>query len=563
VAIAIAAVADPVITLSRPAPRVVVVAQLASSSVASAESLLRAALPASEISVRLATGGGLPCAPDESCVMVADGSVDVDLPEDLRGPVSLIRVGVPAGPNLVVQSVAAPRTQHSAGSGMLRVAMTGAGLQGRRTELRVTDGSATVGSASHEWKQDGDATVDVPWWPLSEGSRTLRVAAVPFDGEASAIDNAVDVGVTVSSQSISVLVFEARPSWASTFVRRALEDDRRFRVEHRAGLAPALAAGTAGGRLDARTLDAVPVAIVGGPHGLSSGDVALLERFVGVRGGTLILLPDGPPAGASARLFTGRWTEHLEASASAVGALRASETLRLPEASPFDVVLGAVKGRAAIVLSPTGNGRIVVSGAMDAWRYRDADGGAFDRFWRSLVFESAAASGSLQLSFARSIVAPGTQVPFTVRQRQMDAVSQRNVFASATCGDGAARAIRLWPQGAAGLFAGMVPTDGDESCDVRVEVESGPVAQGGIAVTNGASDSVASVMGKLERVAVRTGGVVVTAGDEGAVTAALASAAEQPSEPAAFHPMRSPWWMSPFVACLSLEWWLRRRAGLR
>ena len=29
------------------------------------------------------------------------------------------------------------------------------------------------------------------------------------------------------------------------------------------------------------------------------------------------------------------------------------------------------------------------------------------------------------------------------------------------------------------------------------------------------------------------------------------------------HPMRSTWWLLPFVVCLSSEWWLRRRRGLR
>jgi hypothetical protein len=29
------------------------------------------------------------------------------------------------------------------------------------------------------------------------------------------------------------------------------------------------------------------------------------------------------------------------------------------------------------------------------------------------------------------------------------------------------------------------------------------------------------------------------------------------------HPMRSVWWIVPFGACLSAEWWLRRRRGLR
>ena len=29
------------------------------------------------------------------------------------------------------------------------------------------------------------------------------------------------------------------------------------------------------------------------------------------------------------------------------------------------------------------------------------------------------------------------------------------------------------------------------------------------------------------------------------------------------HPMRSVWWIVPFAACLSVEWWQRRRRGLR
>ena len=256
VAIAVVAVADPVMTRSRPAPRTVVVAQLASVSVASVESAIRQGLPNADVGVRSAIDRRLPCAPDEACVIVTDGSVDVDLPQDLQGPVSLIHLRLPAGPNVSIKSVAAPRRHHGAGSGVLRVTLAGSGVSGRRTEVRVTDGAATVGSASHEWKQDGDAAVDVPWWPLGEGGRALRVAAVPFDGEASAIDNVVDAGVSVSSSPIGVLMFDARPSWAGTFVRRALEDDSRFRVEHRAGLAPALAVGTAGGRLDARSLDA-------------------------------------------------------------------------------------------------------------------------------------------------------------------------------------------------------------------------------------------------------------------------------------------------------------------
>ncbi len=38
-----------------------------------------------------------------------------------------------------------------------------------------------------------------------------------------------------------------------------------------------------------------------------------------------------------------------------------------------------------IVSAPRGTGRLLLSGAMDAWRFRAADNGAFDRFWPSTI----------------------------------------------------------------------------------------------------------------------------------------------------------------------------------
>ncbi|MDP2319768.1 MAG: hypothetical protein Q8O42_10570 [Acidobacteriota bacterium] len=559
-AIAVAAIADPVLTVSRPVPHRVVVARLASTNAEAEEAAIRSAWPGAEVSVRAASHGRLPCARGESCVMVADGSMAADWPDDLEGPVSLIRVGTPAGPNVAIQSALVSSAQSAAASGIVRATLAGTGMAGRRTEIHVTDGAATVGSAVHEWTADGEAAIEVAWWPLGDGPRALRVAALPFDGEASAIDNAIDVGVTVNSNRTRVLVFEARPSWASAFVRRALEDDPRFEVEHRVGLAPSLVAGTSGTRLTVPTLDAVPVVVAGGLDGLGADEVSLFERFVRERGGTLILVPDREVSGAAARLVSGQWTEHLEASPAAVGRLRASETLRLVRATPFDTVLGAIADRPVIVVSPAGRGRVVVSGAMDAWRHRDADGGAFDRFWRSLVLESASAGDALQIDLRQPIAMPGAHVPFTVRHRQMQAALSRTVTASATCGAGAAEPIRLWPQGAPGVFSGSVPMERGEPCEVRVEVEDGPAAARGIAVSTGATSSVSAVMRELERIAEQTGGGI---GDLATATEALAGMPAPGETPTPSHPMRSPWWMSPFVACLGLEWWLRRRSGLR
>jgi MoxR-like ATPase len=38
---------------------------------------------------------------------------------------------------------------------------------------------------------------------------------------------------------------------------------------------------------------------------------------------------------------------------------------------------------------------------------------------------------------------------------------------------------------------------------------------------------------------------------------------QAPRGPQRRHPMRSAWWLVPFAACLSGEWWLRRRHGQR
>lgn len=562
IAIAMAGVIDPVMTVSRQAPRRVVLARLASADTAAVESAVRAGLPGVDVSIRSRVDGRLPCDPGVPCIVLADGSIEAEIPSDVTGPLSVIELATPAGPNVEIRSVTATSVQRAAGAGLVRVTMTGEGMQGRRTEVRVLDGGALVGSASHEWSAGSEAVVDVPWWALAAGSRALRVEAVPFDGEATLIDNAVDVGVSIALDAVPVLVFDTRPSWASTFVRRVLEDDQRFRVEYRVGLAPGMDAATPAGRLDPRSLDAAGVVVVGGPEGLSARDVDLLERFVRTRGGTLILLPDRMPAGPVTRLLGRGCSEHLEASPAAVGSLRASETLRLAEAGPGDVTLGGVNGRPVMVLSPRGNGRLVVSGAMDAWRYRDADAGAFDGFWRSVVLEAGVLSASLRLEFAQPIAAVARPMPFVVRSQRMDPAAAERVWATVTCVAEATQVVRLWPGGAPGVFTGVVP-GGREACQLQVALDDGSVVSGGLAVTAGASDTVSAVLARLVRAAHGSGGVVARAGEEQAVTSALASGLDPGAAPIPIRPMQSPWWMFPFVTALGAEWWLRRRSGLR
>ncbi len=571
--IAIAGVTDPAASVDRvPPQRITVVTAVAEEAGDIQSAVVIAVGRDAEVRERRPIGSKLPCAPDQPCVVIADGSVDVDLPLDRAtaphegvpyASTSLIKVVPAAGPNVELSAAIVSSHQHSAAAGSIHVEMTGTGVSGRRTGVRVIDGAAVVGSATHEWKSDGSASIDVPWWPISDGARVLRVEAVPADGEVTAIDNSIEAAVTVHASRMPVLVFEPRPSWASTFVRRALEDDPRFAVQSRARLGPTLVEGTPSARLDATALQSATVVIVGAPDALSSSEVDLLDRYVRVRGGTLVLLPDRAPAGAASRLFPGRWTEHLSSIPESIGPMRATEILRRPAVDSTDVVLGSSSGLPTIVMSATGTGRVVVGGAMDAWRYRDANEGAFDRFWRGIVVEAGAQGAELGIQLRHTLAAAGTAVQFEVRSRHMQPPKSETVRANVRCGDGAAQMIRLWPQGEQGAYAGEWPVGDASECQLYVSIAGGPSSSTSLAVVRAPTRGVKATLANLERLVAATSGVSVVAGEEQKVGEHLRARAPASAVRTSTRPMHSPWWILPFAVCLAGEWWLRRRDGLR
>jgi hypothetical protein len=557
VAIAIAGVIDPAWSRTvAPEPPVVAI-HLTAADTPAIDRALRDALGGRELVAREAESHRLPCGPDEDCVLIADGSNDADRAEDARRPMSMIVAKASGSPNVAIKSVMVIPAHHAA-SGMARVGLIAEGGQGRSTEIRVVDGGATVGSATQTWASSS-ATVDVPWWPIATGARALRVEAVPFEGEQTTSDNRLDVGVTIAAGRASVMVFDARPSWTSTFVRRALEDDGRFAVGYRARVAPALTAGTRNAALDAETLDDVSALIIGSPDALTAEDVTLLDRYVRVRGGTLVLLPERRIDGAPASLFQGKWTEHLTADPESIGPLRASEVLRMTDAPIASTVIGRSGSLASIVSLPAGNGRVIVSGAMDAWRYRRQSG--FDSFWRTLLAEGASAGEGLSLAFARTLAPIGSRARFRLRDRHFDSPSSVEASATARCDEGPATAVRLWPAGAIGEFEGELPAAAVGQCVVEATVD-GRVTTAAVAVVERAASGVDETLARLERAVRASGGVVATAGDESVVAKTFAREATL-SSVVSVHPMRVFWWMFPFAACLTAEWWLRRRQGLR
>src|SRR5262249_29891243 len=145
------------------------------------------------------------------------------------------------------------------------------------------------GFASHRWTATDEqwhASLDVV--PIGEPPFVVRVEAATTGSAAPAV---ADVVVQRRDDPLRVEFFDARPSWASTFVRRALESDPRFAVESMSADARTLSARTAGAvPLRDRALDAFSAVIVGGLDRVSAGDVAALERYMRERGGTVVML---------------------------------------------------------------------------------------------------------------------------------------------------------------------------------------------------------------------------------------------------------------------------------
>jgi hypothetical protein len=516
--------------------------------------------------VRVHQVGGarlVPCAVETQCVVLTDGTTRLEWPRDRVGPVSLVRLEQTDAPNVQIAGVSSDASVRAGAQGVIEVTLRATGLAGSRTRVRVQDEDAVVGEGAHEWKADGSAAVSIPWWPVAEGARLLKVGAEPAPAERAVVDNTIDLSVNVTAgDRLPVLVYEPRPSWAATFVRRAIERDPRLTVHARVRLGHTLVAGHATGGLDEASLQEAHAAVIGAPDALEPVEVDLLDRYVRVRGGSLVLLPDRALGSVVARLVSGTWREHVRPDAELVGALRASEFLALQQPGQFDRVLAGSAEGAIVASSPAGAGRVIVSGALDAWRYR-ASSDDFDRFWQALVADAAAAGGpSFRVAVDRPLVEPGETVAIAVEHRTLVGGAGTTARATLHCEGGRESPLRLWPARAPGAFTARVRVSEPGTCRVAASAGEAPPAAAVFRVAPRPARSIAASFDELEDRVRFTGGWSVHAGQEAELAEHLRRATPDRAELVTVYPMRSPWWMLPLAACLGIEWWDRRRRGL-
>jgi hypothetical protein len=330
---------------------------------------------------------------------------------------------------------------------------------------------------------------------------------------------------------------------------------------------------------DERALSAYATIIVGSPEQLTAGDVSGLDAFMRRRGGRIVLLMDRRAAGPVDRL-TGAATwraVRLPAAANLstngdTAALRAQEVAwpdELPVGATAHVVAMAPDSsmRNVVWSIPVGAGRLLVSGALDAWHYRDRATSGFDRFWTNMIAEmSAAAPPPVSVDIERGSIAPGqgTAIRAHVRAAALSSRSgERSASASAMlAGASESTMVRLWPDANPGTFSGTVVAPSRVG-EYRVVVASG--SDQGVATL--IVDSMAHQASRADSASVvafvsSRGGTVYGESEVRHLSARLSAAFQAVSRVEPWHPMRSPWWIIPFALLLGTEWWSRRRRGL-
>jgi hypothetical protein len=572
-AIAILAVLDPSLTTSRSSRPLVSVIAVDSAQDASLVRRVEGVLARQFTVVR----GTMPAA--SGTVLVGDRLPD----EGAAGPLMMV---TPARgtPFLHIVGLDAPATPSVNAQVPIAATVVVRGARGRRLNVEAHVGEMRVAQQSMAIEHDTlEAEMLLHHVPTTAEATLLRVSARI---EGTNIADEATTSIDATADRLAVLFFEPRASWLSTFVRRAAEGDPRFTVTHRVVTSRGMS--NSGGPApvslrDAASLSTYGTIVVGSPEQLNDADVSGLETFMRDRGGRVVLLMDRRAAGPIDRL-TGAsgWraarlpgvailqNESSPARRVAFHTLRAQE-IAWPSTLPRGAFVSEVSvardsTRRPVVWSvPVGAGRLLVSGALDAWHHRDEASG-FDLFWTTAIAElSASAPSALELNLTNRTIAPGQTTTITawIRDAALPKRSDRSATVSAVlAGPSDTTNLRLWPGNSPGTFTGSIVAPRVQGT-YRVLASSGTDrSEASLVVDPSAHTASRDERHLMPAYAASRKGRVIPEGELTDLPRELSSAIQSVSRVETWYPMRSAWWILPFALLLGAEWWARRRRGL-
>ena len=488
------------------------------------------------------------------------------------GPVSVVSLDEP--PSVAIVEAPATVTLIPGSTVDIPVALQATGVTGQRSVAVLEQDGVELTRVEHLWQNEGRAAITLRYVAVSQGAQRLTARVQPLPGERRIVDNQVDVLAMAAARPGVVAVIEPRPSWSAGFVRRALEADPAFQVSSviRTSRGITTRAGDTPPIIQAPQLSRFDLVIAGAPEDLRREEVEALWQFVDRRGGTLVLLPDRVPTGPYAERLPGKVSEHLlnEPRPLDPSGVLASELLTMTALPRGARAIAALNGAPVIVSWPVGDGRIILSGALDAWRYRADQKSPLSRVWREELLTAALhAPPPIAISLRPAVVRPGSDVHIEVRLRRTEWADAGpatrearlpGVAARISDSRGQLQTIRLWPKAEPGLFEGEFSVAEAGVHSVRVETDQ-HAAETTLLVDASAALPASPRM-DLGPVAALTGGVTGTASEMSKVVQHLSSL-PRGQQRASIRPFESAWWTVIFAALLCGEWALRRGAGQR
>ena len=549
---------------------------------------------------------------------------DAPPPLGVGADVPMFIVRDDARPRVLIESVRAPNVASVSANRRIDVTVRTVGARNRTLQVLLRNGDIVVDRVQLPITDDTVVSrVQLSFVATAVGAAQLQVEATVLGGtllsRAAKIDirtsNTLRVRaellVDVVDRPLSILFYDPRPSWISTFVRRAIERDRQFVVTSRVVTSRNIStsAGTPPDRLDdIASIARFDAIVVGVPEALTDRDIVGLEAFMRQRGGSVVMLLDQRARGPYDRLLGVReWRYQNSGAPVAIGLaaaanieLRASELLWpavLPDAATSVATTFVVRNaadttknaqtrraspaavadnRPVIWNKPVGAGQLYVSGALDAWRFRDSASSSFDRGWQVIIGEAASeALPPLTASLSEQILTPGESAELfvVVRDAALKPASLQALRANASAvlesgpPDSLQRTpIRLWPDGAVGSLRASLRAP-HHIGNARVMISAnGHRAYVPLVVDSIVSRPIAAHPALSTAFAASRGGQVINASKLATLNSAVARSLNAAPRRERWrrerwHPMRAPWWLLPFAMALSGEWWMRRRRG--
>ena len=509
----------------------------------------------------------------------------------------------PAATSARIVRIDAPKRVHISELAPVTVQIEARGLAGRTSTIVAHAAGLEVARATHKWAANNagveQAAINLAIPSLQTGPARFTISVIDDAKDSTndgRINTSADVALEVHDRPLRVLFVNGRPSWATRFIERALDRDPRFSVSTATRVSRGLTATSASAPASLATSDPdnFHAIVLGAPELLTKAEADILRGFVRIRGGLLIVAPDRAlePSNPVLDLLPARkFTERLLNDPAAIAPLFASEfaipDALLPGAETLLRVSDSANGSPVIVGSPLGEGYAIVSGALDAWRYRDRAQDGFDRFWRDTISTRAAAVPEpVEITLDPAVASPDAPVDIHVRVRSSNATGNASSNATAATATIAARVasmappaeaaaqptsapastptpIRLWPDARPSAYHGAINApsrDGVYAVSVQLDGQATP-SRGYFRVQHDARIARPAWPGLQAFVEARRG-LLVTSDQLDRLTRHLRESIQSDTRHAR-HPLRSAWWILPFAACLGGEWLLRRRRGER